>query len=110
MKKYKPKPDSTNLEQVKGLLETFYHLCEIEAWEKASKILFTGLNTPTRQPLHNQLNTWGYYQEQISIYTPQGICRLEPTDPLWGGRQGPPFPMKKSWVSFLNPTYLINIL
>jgi len=65
---YKPKSDSTNLEKVKGCLETFYHLCKVEDWERASKILFIRLNTPTNQELHDQLDTWGYYSEQIDLY------------------------------------------
>jgi len=65
---YKPKPDAFNLEKVKGYLETFHHLCELEEWERAGKILLTRLNTPTKEQLHNHLNTWGYYQEQANIY------------------------------------------
>jgi hypothetical protein len=65
---YKPKSDSTNLQKVRGYLEAFYHLCEVEDWEKASKILFIRLNTPTHEELHAQLNTWGYYNEQIELY------------------------------------------
>ncbi|NJO40225.1 MAG: hypothetical protein HC865_06020 [Cyanobacteria bacterium RU_5_0] len=32
---YTPKSDATNLEKVKGLLEAFYHLCNVKDWEKA---------------------------------------------------------------------------
>lgn len=70
--KYKPKPDASNLEKVRGLVEAFHHLCEVEDWEKAEKILFTRLDTPTNEELHNQLNTWGYYREQIELYSLRG--------------------------------------
>ncbi|MBD2085722.1 tetratricopeptide repeat protein [Coleofasciculus sp. FACHB-542] len=66
--KYKPNPDANNLEKVRGYLEAFHHLCEVEAWEEADKILFTRLNTPTEQELHKQLGTWGYYREQTHLY------------------------------------------
>ena len=49
---YKPRPDDSNLEKVLGYLEAFHHLCEVEAWEQASKILFIRLNTPTSEVLH----------------------------------------------------------
>lgn len=65
---YKPKLDATNLEKVKGYLEAFHHLCQVEDWERASKIFFIRLNTPTHEELHAQLNTWGYYREQIDLY------------------------------------------
>jgi tetratricopeptide (TPR) repeat protein/nucleoside phosphorylase len=66
--KYKPLPSATKLEQVRGYLEAFYHLTQVEAWGQAYKIITTRLNTPTKEELHNQLNTWGYYQEQINLY------------------------------------------
>jgi hypothetical protein len=67
--RYKVKPDASNLEKVRGYLEAFHHLCEVEDWERASQILFTHLKTPTNQALHNQLGHWGYYLEQIEIYS-----------------------------------------
>ncbi len=69
LKKYKPKPDATNLEKVRGYLEAFHHLCEVEDWEKASEILLIHLDTPTNEGLHAQLGTWGYYREQSEVYT-----------------------------------------
>lgn len=64
--KYKANPEDSNLKKVKGLLEAFYNLCQVEDWEEAEKLL---LNTPTREELHNQLGTWGYYYQQIELYT-----------------------------------------
>ena len=66
---YKPKPDATNLEKVRGSLEAFHHLCKVEAWETASKILFLQPNLPNTQELHKQLGTWGCYREQIELYS-----------------------------------------
>jgi tetratricopeptide (TPR) repeat protein len=65
----KPSPNAENIEKVKGLLEAFYHLCDVEDWERAEKLLFVPLNTPTREELHNQLGIWGYYRQQIELYT-----------------------------------------
>lgn len=67
--KYQPLSDVTNIEKVKGLVETFYHLCEIESWKKAGCLLSVILNTATNEKLHNQLQTWGYYREQIDLYS-----------------------------------------
>lgn len=61
--KYNPNADASNLEKVKGLLEAFFHLCEIEDVESAWKIIFCRLNTPTQEYLLDQLRTWGYYQQ-----------------------------------------------
>jgi hypothetical protein len=66
--KYNPQPDASNLDKVKGCLEAFYHLCEVEDWERANKILSLRLDTPTHEELHNQLDTWGYYRELFNLY------------------------------------------
>jgi hypothetical protein len=54
-------------------LEAFHHLCELEDWETASKILFIPLDTPTKDALVNQLGVWGYYREQIDLYKGVGM-------------------------------------
>ncbi len=46
--KYQSQPNSSNLEKVKGYLEAFYHLCEVEAWEKAGKLLLIPLEDRNR--------------------------------------------------------------
>lgn len=66
---YKPKPDATNLEKVRGYLEAFHHLCAVEDWERASKVITIRLYTPTNEELHEQLNTWGYYRELLELYS-----------------------------------------
>ena len=67
IKKYQPRNDS-NLEKVRSYLEAFHHLCEVEACEKTSEILFIHFNTHTKEQLHNQLYTWGYYREPLDLY------------------------------------------
>lgn len=64
-----PPPDAAPIEQVRGYLEAFYHLCEVEDWEKASAILSLRLNTSTNEKLHDQLDTWGYYHELVNLYS-----------------------------------------
>ncbi|BAT56801.1 tetratricopeptide TPR_2 (plasmid) [Nostoc sp. NIES-3756] len=66
--KYKPLPNASNLDKVRGCLEAFHHLCELESWEKASKIFALKLNNRQNVELHLQLGTWGYYEEQIELY------------------------------------------
>lgn len=63
-----PSLNASNLEQVSRYLNAFHHLCEVEDWKRASKILFIRLDTPTNEELHAQLNTWGYYKKQIELY------------------------------------------
>jgi len=65
---YEPKPDASNLEKVRGYLEAFHHLCEVEDWARASKIIEIHLHTPNNTELHNPLITWGYYREVIDLY------------------------------------------
>jgi tetratricopeptide (TPR) repeat protein len=66
---YEPKPDASNLEKVRGYLEAFHHLCEVEDWERASKIIEINLDIPNNTELHNPLITWGYYREVIDLYS-----------------------------------------
>ncbi|OKH29878.1 hypothetical protein NIES2119_31835 [[Phormidium ambiguum] IAM M-71] len=66
---YQPEPDASNIEKVQGYLEAVYHLCESGAWIKAREIpFFVPFNSPTGDPLHQLLNTWGYYSDQDSLY------------------------------------------
>ena len=69
MNVYEPEPDASNLEQVRGYLEAFHHLCEISAWQSASQILFTSTKTGKAKKLHEQLRSWGYDSEQIELYS-----------------------------------------
>ncbi|MEG3845404.1 tetratricopeptide repeat protein [Microcoleus sp. herbarium19] len=67
LSKYNPASNVSNINKVLGYLEAFYHLCELELWVEAGKVLLVDLNTKTKEELHNQLDTWGYYQEQINL-------------------------------------------
>jgi tetratricopeptide (TPR) repeat protein len=53
--------------KVRGYLEAFYHFYELEAWLEASKILSIHFGLPANKDLYRQLNTWGYYQEQVEL-------------------------------------------
>ena len=73
--KYQPKEKTTNLDQIQGLLESFYHLCEVTAWEQATELLLLRINIVNTElqgslidPLHLQLGRWGYYTVQIQLY------------------------------------------
>ncbi len=76
LKIYEPQPKADNLEKVSHYLEAFHHFCELAAWEEAWQVLFIRCDTPTREELHNQLGTWGYYQLQIELYN-QLLGQLE---------------------------------
>ncbi|MBD2667510.1 tetratricopeptide TPR_1 repeat-containing protein [Richelia sinica FACHB-800] len=64
---YKPKSNASDLEKVKHYLNIFHHLCELEAWEKSCILI--RLTIPTTKELHEQLGIWGYYNEQIELYS-----------------------------------------
>lgn len=66
---YKSKPDDTNLEKVRGYLEAFHHLSEVEDWERAVTIFSTEFNTVTNAELHNLLGLWGYPHERLNLYS-----------------------------------------
>jgi hypothetical protein len=69
--KYRPQEDKTNLDQIKGLLESFYHLCQVDAWKQATELLLLRIHSVNQQlqgsltdPLHLQLGRWGHYRTQ----------------------------------------------
>lgn len=66
---YEPEPDASKLEQIRGYLEAFHHLCEMSAWHSASQILFSATKTFHGKQLYEQLRNWGYYAEQIELYS-----------------------------------------
>jgi Tetratricopeptide repeat/NB-ARC domain len=65
---YQPALDAPNLETVRGYLEAFDHLYEIEAWIEAKKIPFLFLDNSNNVQLHSQLFIWNYYQELFLLY------------------------------------------
>ncbi|NEQ77218.1 MAG: tetratricopeptide repeat protein [Okeania sp. SIO2C9] len=66
--KYSVNSNSSNLEKLKGFIETFFHFCGVESWLEAKEILLIRLDTPTNEELHQQLQTWGYYREAMDLY------------------------------------------
>lgn len=67
--RYQAPPETTPLQQVQGVLESFQHLCAAADFRRASQILTIELRTETGEELHNQLYTWGYCQQQVELYT-----------------------------------------
>ena len=65
---YHPTNGATNLEQVRGGVEAFHHLCEVRDWSGAKEIINLCCNTPIHEKLHHQLGTWGYQRERILLY------------------------------------------
>jgi hypothetical protein len=63
--KYKSPINSSRIDSVKGILESFYHFCQLEEWERAGLTLSTQANPLTQAELQEQLSLWGYYREQI---------------------------------------------
>lgn len=66
---YEPTPNASKLESVRGYLEAFNHFCELKDLDRIKPILRTRLATFTEENLLGQLGTWGYYNEQVKIYT-----------------------------------------
>jgi tetratricopeptide (TPR) repeat protein len=67
--KYYPAQSTSNLQKIHGYLEAFYHLSVVKAWRESSKIALFQIDSPTNEELHKQLHTWGYYQQQIIVYS-----------------------------------------
>jgi formylglycine-generating enzyme required for sulfatase activity/nucleoside phosphorylase/tetratricopeptide (TPR) repeat protein len=64
---YEPSPTSPNIVKIRGYLESFKHLCELEDWENANRIFLIQLDTFNDCNLLEQLGIWGYYDEQVSM-------------------------------------------
>jgi tetratricopeptide (TPR) repeat protein len=65
---YEPNRNADNLETVRGYVEAFNHLCAIEAWKESAEILSTHLST-SGEELGTQVGLWGYYRDQIAMYS-----------------------------------------
>lgn len=63
-----PPEDASPLQQVNRYLQAFGHLCEVEDWQRAIAILTVVPDRRTNEELHDQLGTWGYYDEQEKLY------------------------------------------
>ncbi len=66
--KYQPPSSGSNLEMVRGYLETCYHFFQLEDWEKADRVLMIRVAGLTDEDLDDALGTWGAYSEQINLY------------------------------------------
>lgn len=79
--RYQPDAQTSTLEQFRGILETFYHFCVIQEWQKAAdiivgvavvktsvKTLASKTTSSSSEQFHVQLGTCGNYSEQIDIY------------------------------------------
>ena len=64
---YRINSSASRIEQIKGCLEAFFHLKEVEDW-LGMKIILQAEMDDSGYELHEQLHIWGYYQEQISTY------------------------------------------
>ncbi len=64
---YEAVPEAPNLEQVRGNLEAFHHVYEVEDWEQAKEILLSPLRSFSKVHLPRQLEFWSYYQEGIQL-------------------------------------------
>ncbi|MFG6105678.1 tetratricopeptide repeat protein [Leptothoe sp. EHU-05/26/07-4] len=67
LRRYRP-VDESNLAQVTGYLEAFYHLSQVEDWENARSLAFMRSQVSNHQELHKQLFVWGYYRQQQRVY------------------------------------------
>ena len=75
--------DGSNLASILGALEAFDHLCTLEEWQKAGDLLSIELNTLTEEPLHIQLETWGYDKKRIELFS-QIVGKLDKDwDSIW---------------------------
>lgn len=62
---YEPREGCSDLEQIEGYLEAFYHLCELSLWQQAYQVVCTPIDG---EDFHEKLGSWGYYIQQIEIY------------------------------------------
>ena len=66
LKRYQVPSGSTNLEQVRGSLEAFYHLCKLENYSLAFSVVISPVRF-TDYLLHEQLGIWGYSSERLVL-------------------------------------------
>lgn len=76
--RYEYSTNSTDLDQVRNFLEAFYHLCEVEDYERARKIYLVETQLPLiSNKLYKILEIWGYYNILIYDFN-KLIGRLDP--------------------------------
>jgi tetratricopeptide (TPR) repeat protein len=65
---YTPKPDSPNLEKVRGYLEAIDHYCEIKDWNEAKELFLKEIDVSSNKyRLSWQLQIWSYFWEAIQL-------------------------------------------
>ena len=64
---YEPAPDAPNLETLRGYLEAVDHYYDIEDWDAVRELFMNPIATPAKSALSEQLDVWGYLQEEIRI-------------------------------------------
>ncbi|MEA5421362.1 tetratricopeptide repeat protein [Spirulina sp. CCNP1310] len=62
---YEPRENTSDLKEVEGYLEAFYHLCELSLWKEAYQVVCITIDGDS---IHEKLGSWGYYIQQIEIY------------------------------------------
>lgn len=67
LRRYRP-ADGSNLAQVTGYLEAFYHLCQAGDWANAVAIAFLREPASDERELHEWLFLWGHYPQQQQLY------------------------------------------
>ncbi|NEZ54453.1 tetratricopeptide repeat protein [Adonisia turfae] len=74
--------EAPNLERIRGYLEAFFHLCEIDQWQESANLLLLQLYPDRDDNLSSQLDVWGYYQEQLKLFQ-QLLGKLEQSREVW---------------------------
>lgn len=86
---YQPEPDESKPQQVRYLLEAFYHLCEVKDLDRVTQLFSIQIFPYVKEELHNQLYIWGQYDElsgitlrlmellDLSSETDKQVCNLK---------------------------------
>lgn len=69
---YKPQPDASSLEQIRGYIQALHHLCQLQTWERINIILAVPIkiNPPTVNlsiPFYEYLIFQGLYRELLEL-------------------------------------------
>jgi tetratricopeptide (TPR) repeat protein len=64
-KVYKIDVAMVNIKDVRAYLESFYHLCEAEDFERASNVFLSPMQRLNGEKLYELLGRWGNYQQMI---------------------------------------------
>lgn len=64
---YTPDKAASNIDEIRGYLEAFYHFSNIGNWQECKEILLTPIDSSIKRELYWMLGIWGFYHEQIYI-------------------------------------------